>query len=158
MRSAIWFCRRLPARLAAAWSVLESAGVLLAAALLQGLAPYWLDQACSGRWAWPAAAAICLLLWPLASEQLPGSVSCLQFVALLLALAAAMRTVGACLRVPRAHAAGGALDHYAIVTLAGAHPRRRAWSAHGYVLIHAVSAPIQSTLPCLLGDGLRQVW
>ncbi|MBL6750400.1 MAG: hypothetical protein ISP90_07740, partial [Nevskia sp.] len=45
-----------------------------------------------------------------------------------------------------------------IVTLAGAHPRRRAWSAHGYVLLQAVSAPIQSALPCLLGDGLRQVW
>jgi hypothetical protein len=148
----------LRSALAGACSAVLSWGVLLAAATVHVLSPYWLAEACAGRWAWLATAAICLLLWPLASEQLPGSAASLQFVAALLLVAALARLAASCLRAPGARAASGALDRYALATLAGAHPRRRTWSAHGYVLLHAVSAPIQSSLPCLFGADLRQLW
>ena len=104
---------------------------------------------------WPLAALLGLLLWSLTSEQLPGSGANLRYVFALLAISAGLRALAALAPLPRLHAVPLAIETYAAATLAGVHPRQRAWSSRGTAVLHALSLPTETLLQRSLGYGLQ---
>ena len=104
---------------------------------------------------WPLAALLGLLLWSLTSEQLPGSGANLRYVFALLAVGAGLRALAALVPLPRLHAVPLAIETYAAATLAGVHPRQRAWSSRGTAMLHALSLPTETLLQRSLGYGLQ---
>ena len=112
-------------------------------------------DACGALDLWPLAVLLGLALWSLTSEQLPGSGANLRYVLSLLALSAGLRLFCAMAPLPRLHAATLAIESYASATLAGVHPRQRAWSSRGTAVLHALSLPTETLLQRSLGYGLQ---
>ncbi len=113
-------------------------------------------DACDALDLWPLAVLLGLALWSLTSEQLPGSGANLRYVLSLLALSAGLRLFCAMAPLPRLHAATLAIEAYAAATLAGVHPRQRAWSSRGTASRAArPSLPTETLLQRSLGYGLQ---
>ena len=110
-------------------------------------------DACGALDLWPLAVLLGLVLWSLTSEQLPGSGANLRYVLALLALGAGLRACAAAL--PAISSAAPRIESYAMATLAGVHPRQRAWSPRGHALLHTLSLPTETLLQRSLGYGLQ---
>ena len=104
---------------------------------------------------WPLAALLGLLLWSLTSEQLPGSGANLRYVFALLAVSAGLRALAALAPLPRLRTVPPVIEAYAAATLAGVHPRQRAWSSRSTAVLHALSLPTETLLQRSLDCGMQ---